>query len=173
MKKFILFLAVAGLISCNCISQVPTQTIYAGQSCTAPLPDYTQIVSVDDNCAVKSFTQTPSPGTMLTTTNPQVTVLLRAEDNQGNVSTRNFNVVLLDTIPPVFNFPAEMLSYTPETFNYVYLDIIEPMVKEMIMDWACNFRWDLIPIPNGQDTVKVWQHVVQPTEAEFQAYKNR
>ena len=173
MKKVFIFLVLAVALGCNCISQVPTQTIYAGASCQALLPDYTQIVTVSDNCAISSYTQVPVPGTVLSVSNPQVNVVLRAVDVSGNTSQRNFNVVLLDTIAPVFNFPAEMLSYTPEQINGMYL-AFETSQKEMIMDWAFNFRWDLVPyIPQPTDTVWVFQNTIQPTEEEIQAYKDR
>jgi len=173
MKKLIGFLIVAVALACNCISQVPTQTIYAGATCVAPLPNYTLIVTVSDNCAIASYTQTPVPGTLLNATNPQVTVVLKATDVSGNVSQRQFNVVLLDTIAPVFNFPASMMSYTNQQFNDVYLSIVEPTIKEMILDWAFNFQWDAIPIPNAQDTVWCFNHTIAATEEEIEAYLNR
>lgn len=173
MKKLIGFLIVAGLVSCVCIGQVPkTQTIYAGASCQAPLPNYTTIVSVSDNCGIKSYTQTPIPGTMLTVTNPGITVTLRAEDNQGNINTRSFQVVLLDTIKPVFNFPASMLSYTPSQINGMYL-AFETSIKEMIMDWATNFKWDAVEFIANPDTVWYFNHTIEATKEEYNAYLNR
>jgi hypothetical protein len=174
MKKLIGFLIVAGLVACNCIGQVvKTQTIYATSTCQAPLPNYTTIVTVSDNCNIKSFTQTPVAGTMLNAANPAVTVTLRAEDNGGNVRTKSFQVVLLDTIKPVLNFPAQMLAYTQEQFNYVYIDIVEPYIKEMILDWAFNFDWNANELIIPGDTIWYWNHVVTATKEEIQAYKNR
>lgn len=172
MKKLIIFLVVAVALACNCISQVPTQTIYAGPTCTALLPDYTAIVPVSDNCEVATYTQTPVPGTILNVGNPQVNVVLRVIDVSGNQSQRNFNVVLLDTIAPVFNFPAEMLSYTPEQVNGMYL-AFETYQKEMIMDWAFNFEWQALPIPTPTDTVWCFLHTIEATEEEVEAYLNR
>lgn len=173
MKKLIGFLIVAGLVACNCIGQVvKTQTIYATSTCQAPLPNYTTIVTVSDNCNIKSFTQVPVAGTMLTAANPAVTVTLRVEDNAGNIRTKAFQVVLLDTIKPVFNFPAQMLAYTPSQINGMYL-AFETSVKEMIMDWAFNFDWNANELIIPGDTIWYWNHVVIATKEEIKAYKNR
>jgi hypothetical protein len=173
MKRLIGFLIVAGLVACNCIGQVvKTQTIYAGSSCTAPLPNYTTIVTVSDNCAIKSYTQTPVAGTMLTATNPAITVTLRAEDNAGNVRTKSFQVVLLDTIKPVFNFPAQMLAYTPSQINGMYL-AFETSLKETILNYAKNTDWNAEIFVGNHDTL--WQivHPIQVTKEEYQTYLNR
>jgi hypothetical protein len=172
MKKLIIFLIIAGLFSCKCIGQLPLQTIYAGQSCEASLPDYTKVVAVSDNCRVESFIQIPSPGTLLTADNPQVEVLLRAKDNSGNNSESRFTVVLLDTIPPAFHFPDSMLSYTPQQINGMYL-AFETSVKEMILDWAFNFQWDAVEFTSNPDTVWYFNHAIEATKQEIQAYKNR
>jgi hypothetical protein len=169
MKKLIGFLIVAGLVACNCIGQVvKTQTIYAGSTCTAPLPNYTTIVTVSDNCAIKSYTQTPIAGTMLTATNPAITVVLRVEDNAGNIRTKSFQVVLLDTIKPVFNFPASMLAYTPQQINGMYL-VFETSIK----DWATNFDWTAEQFVANPDTVWYFNHVIEATKEEYEAYLNR
>lgn len=114
MKRLIGFLALIVLVGCTCLGQVATQEVFATQtSCEVPLPDYTQIVPVNDNCEVASYTQAPVAGTLLSPANPTVNVLLEVIDVSGNVSQATFNVVLRDTIAPTFNFPPEMLVQNP------------------------------------------------------------
>jgi len=172
MKKLIGFLIVAAVLGCNCLSQIPTQTIYAGASCEALLPNYTQIVSVSDNCQVATFTQTPPAGTLLSTSNPQVNVLLRVTDVSGNISERNFNVVLLDTIKPIFNFPAEMMGYNPEQVKNMFL-VVETALQEQMLDMMYMIPWDTVILGLPYDTVKTFNYNVRVTDEMWEAYINR
>jgi len=174
MKKVIIFLIVAAAIGCECISQVPkTQTIYANPTtCTAPLPNYTTIVTVSDNCSIKSYTQTPIAGTMLTVANPSVTVNLRAEDVQGNIRTKSFQVVLLDTIKPVFNFPASMLTYTPDQLKNMFF-VIETALQEQIMDMMNTVPWEAEILGVPGDTVFSLNYNTIVSKEMFNIYRNR
>ena len=174
MKRLLGFLVLVALVGCTCLSQVSTQYVYATEtSCEASLPDYTTIVPVSDNCEVVSYTQTPNAGTLLTTTNPSVTVNLVVTDVQGNVSTANFDVILLDTIPPVFNFPAEMLSYTYEDAGHINATLTA-FIQDKMLDWI-NYepRWDTITFNREADPVMVFhQTITVPQEMYLARLEN-
>jgi len=104
MKKLLFFFMIVLCSSCVCtLSQIPPQFIYAGENCSAPLPNYVEQVTVTDNCALAQVIQTPSPGFLLSSTNQLVSVTIKATDVFNNSSQVSFTVQLLDTIPPVIN----------------------------------------------------------------------
>jgi hypothetical protein len=105
MKKLLIALSVLFLLSgCSClIGQIPAQYIYSDSSgCTAILPDYRPLLPVRDNCKLASVIQIPAAGYVITADTMIVNVIIRATDASGNSSQRNFNVMLLDTIAPIF-----------------------------------------------------------------------
>ncbi len=113
MKKLILFLGIATLISCTCLPQIPPQYLPANRSCEAYLPNYLVYITVLNNCGDPTPTQNPLPGTILDATNPEVEVTLTATNEFGNTDIEQFYVYLwdapeiiwdsipADTIPPV------------------------------------------------------------------------
>ncbi len=131
MKKLIGFLIVAALVGCNCLSQIPIQVIPAGDSCKAILPDYRDQVTVRDNCGIESIIQSPPPGTLLDVTNMVVNVIIAAKDNSGNVSSINFDVVLLDETPPVIIPDSSLLTYTAEQRSSLLTAYHTSLGKEM------------------------------------------
>ena len=120
MKRSLLFLVVAVLTACTCLPQIPTQYVYVGNDCEASLPDYRNQVTVSDNCAVNSFTQTPLPGFVLNVAIPNVTVVLEAIDNDGNISTAAFDVELLDTISPTITPHETLMGQNLENFGKIH-----------------------------------------------------
>ena len=114
MKKLIGFLIVAALVGCNCMSQLPLQIVYTGETCEAPLPDYRDRVPVRDNCDGWTLMQSPLPGTLLNAANPFVEVTLMATDFSSNTDKVEFDVVLMDTIPPVIEVDTSLFTYTAE-----------------------------------------------------------
>ena len=119
MKKLLLLLLIA-LSGCKCLlSQLPPQFIYAGEDCTAPLPNYVEKVTVTDNCALATVVQTPAPGYLLDAVNQIVNVKIKATDVFANSSEITFSVTLLDTIPPVITY-EELLGETWMEVNNLY-----------------------------------------------------
>ena len=100
MKKVLLFITLAALISCNCLPQIPTQYLPADENCEAVLPNYLDYVSVFDNCQGGTLTQIPLPGTVLTESNPWITVTITAKDLGGRTDMEQFITVLDDGIAP-------------------------------------------------------------------------
>ena len=171
MKRLIGLIALVVLVGCTCLSQtVPTQYVYATDTtCEASLLDYTLIVPVSDNCEVASYTQTPAAGTVLDATNPSVTVNLEVVDVQGNVSTANFDVILLDTIPPVFNFPADMLSYSFEDAGHMN-NTLTAFIQDKMLEWITyEPRWDTITFDRGADPVMIFHQNVAVDQEMLQA----
>ena len=101
MVLLILFLLLTSCCYSQIVSQLPDQIYYANDSCEYYLPDYTKAITVSDNCRVDYFYQFPESGFVISS--GMVTeVSIVAGDDTGNERTIKFNVMLVDTIPPVF-----------------------------------------------------------------------
>lgn len=106
MKKSIFLFLTVLLIGCtpklSCVlAQYPPQFVYAGQNCTAPIPDYKPFVSVAAGCTGFTLTQTPAVGFLLTASNKTQTVMITATGTNGKSSQIQFSVTLIDTVTPV------------------------------------------------------------------------
>ena len=66
-------------------------------SCSFVLPDYSLQVTAADNCGGISITQSPAIGTAIT---GQETITITVEDDFGNTSTCDFEVIPIDNIAP-------------------------------------------------------------------------
>jgi hypothetical protein len=109
------------LSGCGCIlSQIPPQKIYAGDGCSAPLPDYRLKITATDNCEIASYTQTPAPGFLLSATNKVANVTVKATDASGNFRQLVFTVTLLDTIKPVLTVDPDLLAINEEQIGNIY-----------------------------------------------------
>ncbi len=74
------------------------QTLDVDKHCRASLPDYTDDVSVTDNCDTNlEITQNPVAGTLISET---TSVILTVTDGSGNASETSFNVTVEDNISP-------------------------------------------------------------------------
>jgi hypothetical protein len=83
-----------------------TLNVGAGAGCTVPMPDFRGLVSVSDNCtATGSITleqlSPNGPGTPVIGYGGTRTIVIRATDASGNVSTCSFTLNLVDQTPPV------------------------------------------------------------------------
>ena len=111
-QRLFFLCAFLSFLSCDCLTQIPTQVIYADHSCQAILPDYTAKIMVRDNCGIAHLFQEPFPGTILDADNKQIQVVITAVDSSNNASFMQFDVIILDTIPPAMDLPEEMMSYS-------------------------------------------------------------
>ncbi len=114
MKRTALFLTAAILVAaCTCsgqlIQQLPDQLYYANETCEYVVADYTQAIRVTDNCRVAYFYQWPESGTVI---GPDsiTTVSIVAGDGTGNESTIRFNILVIDTLPPVFEIDTVLFN---------------------------------------------------------------
>jgi hypothetical protein len=144
MKKLLLLLAVI-LSGCTCVlSQIPPQYVFVGANCQAPLPNYVPQVVVTDNCSIKSVVQTPIPGTILSATNPMVTVVIRATDAFDNFSEVSFTVTAKDTQPPVITPSGDLLADNWIKIDNMY-DAADKMVAEQEAYFDATFDWSSMP----------------------------
>lgn len=112
MKKLLFLLFPLFFVSCTCVfSQIPPQVIYAGADCSTPLPDYRLRVVASDNCEISQVLQTPAPGFVINASNKTVTVQIRAEDASKNFKSVSFQVLLVDTVKPVFAIDPNMAAW--------------------------------------------------------------
>jgi hypothetical protein len=117
MKKLFIALIFSSLITSCCLSQLPTQYAYIDETCSAMLPDFTEMVIVGDNCSVVNITQVPMPGIVIQAT---TTVRLVATDETGNLKAMDFEVVIMDTIAPTMMLDPEWVSYTDKEVGEMY-----------------------------------------------------
>ncbi|MBB3838370.1 hypothetical protein FHS57_002375 [Runella defluvii] len=82
-----------------------TQTLSLDANCSATLPDYSSLVTRSDNCGIKSVTQSPAAGTIVSGAG-NMTVTITVTDNSDNVSTCTFTVNTTDVTPPSLSCPA-------------------------------------------------------------------
>lgn len=109
MKKLIgLFMFF--LVGCTCIGQIPPQIVYVDENCQATLPDYTTKVRVRDNCRIDTIFQIPGVGYILDAVNQRVDVTITARDAFGNESYMMFEVIAVDTIPPIIEPDSSLLT---------------------------------------------------------------
>ncbi|QIE59018.1 HYR domain-containing protein [Rasiella rasia] len=74
-------------------------------NCEFTLPDYTGLATTADTCdTTPSVTQSPSPGTVITT---DTIITLTATDASSNSDSCTFNVILVDVIPPTITCPGD------------------------------------------------------------------
>jgi len=127
MKKFIFIFMSFILFGCSCLSQMPNQYIFIDETCSAILPDYLSKITVTDNCAIGSITQSPVAGTPLVTLSTMIDIT--ATDNSGNATTIVFEVRLLDTIPPVIIVDSTMLYSGWDIPNTLY-DMADRIISD-------------------------------------------
>lgn len=118
MKKLLFLFSIFILAACgtktSCVlAQFPPQLLNANASCQASLPNYVPKAVLTGGCTGTVVTQTPAPGTLLTSANRIINVVLKATSNNGKSSQRTFTVTLTDTITPrITGITAEQMEDT-------------------------------------------------------------
>lgn len=130
MKKLLFIIAVFAFVGCNCIAQLPPQYIYVDSTCQAVLPDYTANVTVRDNCQVLGVSQSPEAGYILNAVDQTVDVTITALDNFGNESYMIFEVIAVDTIPPIIEPDSVLLN----SYNIYQNNLIKQYHKTILAD---------------------------------------
>ena len=89
----------------------PDQTVAAGAACSATLGDWVPFAAnVSDNCRAPgdiAVSQTPVASTLLSGHNDERTVMLTANDGNGNSTPCSFKVTLKDVTPPSITCPPD------------------------------------------------------------------
>ena len=117
MKKLVFILSFVWLVTGCCLSQLPTQYVYADENCQAVLDDYLPMVVVSDNCSVVDLRQEPAQGVQI---NGTTDVFIRAIDEAGNETVMSFDVIVLDTISPVMELNPAWTGYTNQEIATMY-----------------------------------------------------
>lgn len=162
MKKLIGFLILAVFVGCTCIGQLQTQYLYADDACMAQLPDYLQIVSVSDNCSEVSLTQSP-PANAYISVHTEVTIT--ATDQAGNINSSSFQVMLLDTIPPVLWF-TDTIAYNVNQIKDVYFTFVGWVVQD-IQRFEDNFDWEQFNLDPNDPNMKCYTNVICPDQFDW------
>jgi hypothetical protein len=151
MKKLIFLLVTLLFAACgpktSCVlAQFPPQIVYAGAGCTAPLPNYVPRAVVTGGCTGFVVTQTPAAGTMLTSTNKTISVILKATGTNGKTSQVTFVVNLADTITPRISTltPLAFADTLVKKSNDLY-DIADRMVGNLEHMFNATFPFDQHP----------------------------
>ena len=162
MKKLIL-LFIPFVISACCFSQLPTQYVYVDQNCIAMVPDFTEMVTITDNCGITTLSQIPPVGDPITET---TFVTLRAMDQMGNGQEMNFELVLLDTIAPLMQINPDWQGYSDEEVGDMY-KVFYGWVQDKGDEWNREAVGDSVEIvlPDTtfyyiQDSMKIFQATI-------------
>jgi hypothetical protein len=148
MKKLLIASLVLFLLSgCKClIAQIPNQYIYSGANCEAPLPNYLPWVYATDNCLLASIVQTPAAGTILNPQNMIANVVIRATDASGNSSQITFNVMLIDTVPPIITVDDTLLTADIDVIFSLY-NQADKIILSKLENFDATFPYSAIGIP--------------------------
>lgn len=93
------------------------ETIVAGASCYASVPDYRGEVTAEDNCDLElDITQSPVPGTSIS--GPSNSISLTATDDDGNSAEVSFNAVVKDETDPEITCVQDAYVTADETNNF-------------------------------------------------------
>lgn len=172
MKKILFLLSIVLFSSCTCVlSQIPPQYIYVGENCEAVLPDYLTKVTATDNCSLASLIQIPQAGTVLTASQTVTDVEVRATDSQGNHTSINFNVILIDTIPPVITVDTTLTADDSlYGSGYDIIDALYTQADKIIADKLTffdeNFPYEKIGLP-VQDSSYFKEYLIVSTSPGF------
>ena len=171
MKKILFLSSIVLLSSCTCIlSQIPPQYIYINENCEAVLPDYLTKVTATDNCNLASLIQIPEGGSILTNMVNQIEI--RATDNTGNHTSINFNVILIDTIPPIITVDDTTLTGDNSLYGtgYDIIDALYTQADKIIADkltyWDENFPYEKIGLP-VQDSSYFKEYLIVSTSPGY------
>jgi hypothetical protein len=94
---------VAPIITCP-----PNRTEDVDVSDSFTIPDYTGLVTVSDNCnPTPTLTQTPVVGTVISGVGTVQTIIMEADDGNGNTSQCTFDITLVDPLVLSITCPAD------------------------------------------------------------------
>ena len=171
MKKILFLSSIVLLSSCTCIlSQIPSQYVYIGENCQAVLPNYLTKVTATDNCNLASLIQIPEGGSILTNIVNEIEI--RATDNTGNHTSINFNVILIDTIPPIITVDDTTLTGDNSLYGtgYDIIDALYTQADKIIADKLTyfdeNFPYEKIGLPD-QDSSYFKEYLIVSTSPGF------
>lgn len=108
MKRILFLASLVLVVGCTCLAQPLDQLLPVDENCEAVVPEYTDDVTVVDNCPAGTVvTQSPLAGDTITVS--QVCTVT-ATDAAGNSSFITFNLILDDQTPPVITPTGDLLT---------------------------------------------------------------
>ncbi|MEI7661689.1 MAG: FG-GAP-like repeat-containing protein [Bacteroidota bacterium] len=121
------------------------QIVYANNNCTSTLPDYTQSVTVTDNCDPSpTLSQDPIPGTSISGALNAIT--LTATDHAKNSSGVSFNIEVRDSVAPVITLhPGNQRTYATYKCNAVLADYAQSLIAADNCDTSPGITQDPPP----------------------------
>ncbi|MEM7572917.1 MAG: HYR domain-containing protein, partial [Bacteroidota bacterium] len=90
----------------ECITEVPE--LYLDEMGLFELDDFSAFATVSDNCGLDTMYLSRSVVSCVDATGENLTVTAMAIDNGGNLSSCDFEVMVLDTLPPVLVCPDDI-----------------------------------------------------------------
>lgn len=174
MKK-LLILSLILFTGCKCIlSQIPPQTIYVDENCQGTIPDYTLVVTVSDNCPGVLLSQSPTAGTILDVNTPSADVVVTATDAFNNKTSITIPVILIDTIPPLLEFPIGQANMTEQDIVNLYANWKEAVKIQGIARWVYDQSWTQgLPFADSTaiiNSLKIFSHNIVLTDDEYAQY---
>lgn len=108
------------------------QFVPADANCLGVLGNYVSLASATDNCSsVFAYSQSPLPGTIISTT---TLVTIQATDQSGNIGTCSFNVSLQDLIGPTITCPSNATL----TANTLCLGVLPNYAASVVVTDNCS-----------------------------------
>lgn len=177
MKKLFLLMAAALFTGCSCLlSQVPPQVIYVDSNCEGRLPDYTKVVQASDNCGDVVLTQMPAPNTLLDVQNPAMVVTVVGTDRFGNKAQLLINVTLVDTVPPVLNWPVGQIAMGEQGVTNLYRNWVDAVKVYGIAHWIYDQRWTqgmaFADTARIMDNLQYFTHIIKLDSTEYRQYES-
>ncbi|MCX7551851.1 MopE-related protein [Xanthomarina sp. F2636L] len=84
-------------ITAPSITSVSDFNVNPTSGCDFTIPDYTNLVTVTDNCSVNSLSQSPLAGTVISNHETTQEIVITATDASGNSNSSSFTITLLGT----------------------------------------------------------------------------
>ena len=112
----------------------PDSTVFVDADCNAPLPNLVGVTTATDNCATApggaglTITQSPAGTPDYNGDDTQITVLLTADDNNGNTSECQVTVTLQDTTRPTIVCPPNEVLLVDDNCEVSVPDYRAPAV---------------------------------------------
>lgn len=108
-------------------------TVFVDGNCEASVPDFTDLATTADNCtdsAAVSVTQSPAVGTTFSDDDRVETIILTADDGNGNFAQCTLNLMLQDTTSPEIGCPPNITLVVDGSCEVILDDYTNAATKD-------------------------------------------